>query len=147
MATTPQTTSSAATGPRTTTSRATRYNRWDGARRLAQAAADTINGRTDGPASYWPEAPALEVLVREAAEALHRAGRAVEVYPLTDAECRKQRRPPGTLEQCITLHPCPADRLSYFDAWDDGAGCFHVRAFGMWGEVYHCPREEAAQDA
>jgi hypothetical protein len=112
---------------------------WDSMRRLAQAVADTINGTEGAPASYWDAPPAVETPGRAAAAELGQ-GREVEVYALSDDECEAAGLPLGTLEPCITVQPLVGAQASRFDALDDGAGCFHLRAFGMAAEVHHVAR-------
>lgn len=122
------------------TRRAASFHRRVSILQLAQAAAATIEGRTPRVA------PDLGAVVRQAADALRRAGRAVAVHSLDRAECRRLRVPLGTTGPAIYVHPVAGAEVEWSDCWDDG-DCLHIRAFGLWAEVHHTARQQDSAPA
>ena len=122
------------------TRRAASFHRRASILQLARAAAATIEGRTPRAA------PDLGAVVRQAAEALHRAGRAVAVHSLDRSECRRLRVPEGTTGPAIYVHSVAGAEVEWSDCWDDG-DCLHIRAFGLWAEVHHTARQQDSATA
>lgn len=96
------------------------------------ATVDALEGTT-GPGCLF-------AIAKAAAGAIG-PGRAVETYSLSDDECEERGLPLGTTEPCIYLQTIGNPLAGRMDAWDDGDGCFHIRAFGLAAEVHHVARE------
>jgi hypothetical protein len=73
--------------------------------------------------------------------------RTLEHYRLTPKECAAADLHEGSTVPAVAVQRIRNGAWWHLDAWDDGAGCFTLRVFGYWGEVFYVVKQQQRQEA